>query len=88
MPTEQPASAPDTIGTDARDDATAAAVLHDTEADKTPGGGGLGGAAAAGLPAAAAIDGTTPNSPIDTQTPGTGDAAAGGEARLRASSDE
>lgn len=88
MPTEQPASAPDAIGSDARDDATVAAVLHDTDLDKTPGGGGLGGAAASGAPHADAAGGTTPNSPIDTRTPGTGGIEAAGEARLRAAGDD
>nr|WP_317893539.1 hypothetical protein [uncultured Sphingomonas sp.] len=47
MATNQPSNAPETPQSDASDDATAAAVLTDARLDETPGGGGLGGTAAA-----------------------------------------
>ena len=71
MPTDQPSNAPDTLPTDARDPATPGAVLNDTEQDKTPGGGGLGGATAARPESGSGAipSGTTPGSPIDVPVP-------------------
>jgi len=88
MPTEQPSNATDTpIGTDARDDLSAADILSDEQLDDAPGGGGLGGAAA--VPGTArATGGAAPNAPLaDAMSgPAAGD-EAGGEARTRAAGD-
>ena len=67
MPTDQPSNAPDSIGTDAREGDTAAAVLHDDAPELNPGGGGMRGPAGADRLAGegAAPRGTTPNAPID-----------------------
>lgn len=73
MPTEQPNTAADTdLPADARDDLTAATVLHDEQLDDAPGGGGLGGmAAVSGAPGGSgpAAGGASPNSPIDVPVP-------------------
>lgn len=73
MPTEQPNNAADTdLPADARDPESAAAVLRDEQLDDAPGGGGLGGlAAASGAPGGSgpAPGGTSPNSPIDVPIP-------------------
>lgn len=88
MPTNQPNAAPD-LPANAREDATAAAVLHDEDMDDTPGGGGLGGAAAADPLGGSARTpgGASPDAPID---PGVsaGDAGASGEAKVLASESE
>jgi len=87
MAMTDPNSAPDStgtpIGTDARDDATAASVLHN--GDDQPGGGGLGGqdaADAAAASAAASGGGANAANPIDTGLD-TGAADAATEARAR-----
>jgi hypothetical protein len=67
-------SAGEGLPDDARDDLTAAAVVGDDQPGATPGGGGLGGAAAGGQPGAPA--GIAPNSPIDVPLP-TGSEDAG-----------
>ena len=85
MTDNTPSNAPDAIGTDARDDRTAAAVVRDT-GNATPGGGGLGGADAAGSPSSA-IGGATPNSPIGATVPERGrpdDRKAEAEAQTQA----
>jgi hypothetical protein len=66
MPTDQPSSAPETIGEDARDPDTPAAVLRDEALDQPAGGGGLLGSAGGDPLAARIAGGETPNSPIDT----------------------
>ena len=84
MPTEQLNTAPDALPEDARDAATPGAVLNDTDPDKTPGGGGLGGAAAAQTPDGNGTkpSGTSPNSPIDVPVP-TGGTPPSAEAEAR-----
>ena len=83
MSTDQPSSAPQADAPKLRDDATAAAVLHDDALDQPAGGGGLGGPSAASAPGPAGA--ATPNSPIDARVPhGGGDAKAEGEARVQA----
>ncbi len=91
MPTNQPSSAPDALPADARDDATAAAVLHDERMDDTPGGGALGGAAAADRLGGSgrAPEGSSPNAPVtppdsDVTLP---DGTATREAQLRSLED-
>ena len=87
IPTDQPTSAPEGIGTDAREADTAAAVMHDDAIDRPAGGGGLRGIAAAdpladGGPGAT---GATPNSPVDTGVaPPDTDGAAATESRREA----
>jgi len=79
---EQPSSAPtdltdlDAPAGDARDDADAGAVLRETAAPDTPGGGGLGGDDAG---TAQAAGGPAPNSPVDGLA-SAGDAGAAREA--------
>ena len=88
MPTEQPTSAPDAIGDDAREQDTAAAVLHDDALDQTPGGGGLRGPAGANPLAGRTSGGATRNSPIDTGVaPPDADGAAAAESRAQAVED-
>lgn len=88
MPTEQPTSAPDEIGTDAAEGDAAAAVLHDDALDQTPGGGGLRGAAGADPLAGLTAGGATPNSPVDTGVaPPDEDEAAAAESRAQAVQD-
>ena len=84
MPNNQPNTATE-LPTDAREDATAAAVLHDERMDDTPGGGGLGGLAAADPlgGSARAPSGTSPNAPIATGV-NAGDAGATAEAKVLA----
>lgn len=65
MPTDQPSAAPDDL--QPREEATAAAVLHDDALNQPPGGGGLGGASAGGQGPVPA--GTAPNAPIDVAVP-------------------
>lgn len=86
MPTDQPSSAPDAIGADARDDDTAAGVLHDPSPELNPGGGGLAGS---GLVPPLEVEGGAPrgpdgNSPIDPGMPPTD---AGGAVQGEASRD-
>lgn len=84
-----PNSAHDDIGSDARDDATAANVLRDTggiAGSDAGGGGGMGGqdaADAAAVSAAASAGGANAANPIDTGLD-TGAADAATEARARA----
>jgi hypothetical protein len=82
MSTNQPNSAQD-VPADAREDATAAAVLHDEQMDDPAAGGGLGGAAAADPlgGSARAPGGASPNAPVDTGVDA-GDAAASAEAKV------
>ena len=87
MPTDQPNSSTD-LPAEPREDATAAAVLHDERMDEAPGGGGLGGAAANPLGGSSrAPGGASPNAPID---PGVsaGDAGASAEAKVLATEGE
>jgi hypothetical protein len=71
MPTNHPSNAPDNIGSDARDDANPASVIADERLDEAPGGGGLGGAAAAaGAPDHARPEqAATPNTPASAPVP-------------------
>lgn len=66
MPDDQINNAPHDASEDVRGDTTAAAVVNGTRPDLTPGGGGLGGQAAAEADpqASAATGAATPNSPI------------------------
>lgn len=85
MPTDQPSSAPNGIGEDARDLNTPAAVLHDTALDQPAGGGGLLGTAGADPLAGRIAGGETPNSPIDTGVAAPdASAKASAEARVEA----
>jgi hypothetical protein len=86
MPTNQPNSAPQGNPPEPRDDLTAAAVLTDDRLDSQPGGGGLGGQAAAeGSPDASrpqeASTRSTPQTPNVTAEDAPGRAEA--EARLQ-----
>jgi hypothetical protein len=88
MATEQPNVAPDDIKPEPNDADTAATVLDDAQMDRTPGGGGLGGADAADPLSGAGrtSGGQTPNSPIDVPVPhGDGDPTR--EAQLRSLND-
>jgi hypothetical protein len=93
MAMTDPNAAPEDIGTDARDDATAAQVLRDTNGG-TPGsdaggGGGMGGqdaADAAAASAAASVGGANAANPVDTGLD-TGAADAAAEARARSVAD-
>lgn len=88
MPTQQPTSAPDAIGSDAAEQDTAAAVLHDDALDQTPGGGGLRGPAGADPLTARTAGGATRNSPIDTGVAAPdADGAAVAESRVQAAED-
>ena len=49
MASNQLSNVPETPQNDAREDTSAAAVLTDSRLDETPGGGGLGGTAAAAM---------------------------------------
>jgi hypothetical protein len=84
MPTEQPSNAPQADAPKPTDDLNAAAVLADDSLDRTPGGGGLGGAKAADPQAGTAggAGGTAPNSVGDTGLAAAGDPEA--EARAQA----
>lgn len=87
MPTQQPSSAPDDAPRP-HDADTPARVLSDPAGDAIPGGGGLGGAAAADPLGGSGRTptGTAPNAPIDVPVPHSGSDAAGeAEARVRAS---
>jgi len=91
--TDQPSNAPtdlkdmgdQAVPTDARDDASAAAILSDSRLEDMPGGGGLGGGDAAGG-ANAPTGGASPNMPADGNV-SAGDAGAAREA-IRRSTDE
>ncbi len=79
------------IGEDAGDDATAAKIVSDIDGERTPGGGGLGGASASNPldQSGRGSGGASPNSPIDVQAPhpeGSAE-ATGHEAALRAAGD-
>lgn len=81
MATEQPNVAPDDTKPEPNDADTAATVLDDAQMDRTPGGGGLGGADAADPLSGSGrtSGGATPNSPIDVPVPhGGGDGPGGG----------
>ena len=88
MPTNQPNTASE-VPADAHEDATAAAVLHDEQMDHVPGGGGLGGPAAANPLGGSDRTpvGASPDAPIDTGVSG-GDAAATPEAKVLATENE
>ncbi|WP_374942987.1 hypothetical protein [Sphingomonas sp.] len=83
MPTNDPSNATD-VPQDAREEATPGAVLNDADVDDSPGGGGLGGAAAANaLGSGRTPGGASPNAPIDTGVDA-GDAGATAEAKVLA----
>jgi hypothetical protein len=89
MPDSTPSNAPEEAPDRVRDETSAAAAMRDADLDKTPGGGGLGGDAAA-EPVAGSLRGSrgaSPNTPggaavpepeIDGRSadPGTGHATA------------
>lgn len=82
--TEQPSATtePHDVPADARDDATAAAILHGD--DDTPGGGGLmGGPDDGGAAAGRGGGGNAPNAPLDLHVDA-GDAHASDDARAEA----
>ena len=71
MPDSKPNNAPDEAPDRVRDDRSAAAVLNDADLDKTPGGGGLGGQAAASSVTGSlrGSHGASPNTPGGAPVP-------------------
>lgn len=90
MATEQPNLVPDDIKPASNDADTASTVLDDAQMDRTPGGGGLGGADATDPLGGSGrtSGGATPNSPIDVPVPqGAGGGDPAREAQIRSLND-
>ena len=71
MPNSQPSNAPSETPADAREEASVARQVADGSGEDAPGGGGLGGQAAADRLGGSGRTprGTAPNAPIDVATP-------------------
>jgi hypothetical protein len=87
MPTDQPNNAPDEIMP--KEELTVGAVLSDTRDDETPGGGGLGGLAAAEGTPQRGTEGASPSNPASPAVAGdTASLKADDEARARSDAPE